>query len=100
MRLAWTARAKARLRQIRAYIAHEDGHPINADRVVERILRRVEPLTEQPRLGRVVERYQRDDIRELIEAPYRIVYLIGAERIDILTVRDTRRLLPRRLNDL
>ncbi|MDQ2070769.1 type II toxin-antitoxin system RelE/ParE family toxin [Natronospira bacteriovora] len=99
MRLVWTARARARLRQIHGYIARED-HPLNAERVVERITRRVEPLLEHPRLGRVVERYQREDIRELIESPYRIIYLIADDRIDILTVRDTRRLLPRRLDEL
>lgn len=47
-----------------------------------------------------MEKYHREDLRELIDAPYRIVYLILADRIDILTVRDSRRVLPRRLADL
>ena len=98
MRVVWTDRAKARLRQIRAYVAQDQ--PLNADRLVDQLTRRVEQLAEQPRSGRIVDKYQREDLRELIEPPYRIVYLIGIDRIDIVTVRDTRRVLPRRLSDL
>jgi toxin ParE1/3/4 len=98
MRVVWTDRAKARLRQIHTYIAQDQ--PLNADRVADRLTRRVAQLAEHPRSGRVVEKYQRDDLRELIDAPYRIIYLILAERIDIVTVRDSRRVLPRRPTDL
>jgi toxin ParE1/3/4 len=98
MRVVWTDRAKARLRQIRAYVAKDQ--PQNADRLVDLLTRRVVQLADQPHSGRVVEKYQREDLRELIEPPYRIVYLILIERIDIITVRDTRRVLPRRLDDL
>lgn len=98
MRVVWTDRAKARLRQIHTYIAQDQ--PLNADRVVTRIARRVEPLAAHPQMGRIVEKYQREDLRELIEAPFRIIYLIGPDRIDIVTVRDSRRVLPRRLSDL
>jgi len=98
MRVVWTDRAKARLRQIRAYVAQDQ--PLNADRLIDQLTRRVEQLADQPRSGRVVEKYQREDLRELIESPYRIVYLILIDRIDIVTVRDTRRVLPRRLDNL
>lgn len=98
MRVVWTDRAKARLRQIHRYIAQDQ--PLNADRVVDQLTQRVAQLAEHPRSGRVVEKYQRDDLRELIDAPYRIIYLILAERIDIVTVRDSRRVLPRHLGDL
>ncbi|MFC3131077.1 type II toxin-antitoxin system RelE/ParE family toxin [Coralloluteibacterium stylophorae] len=80
------------------YIAQDK--PIDAERVIDRLTRRVAQLAEHPRSGRVVEKYHREDLRELIDAPYRIVYLILADRIDILTVRDSRRVLPRRLADL
>ncbi|HRQ63577.1 MAG TPA: type II toxin-antitoxin system RelE/ParE family toxin [Xanthomonadaceae bacterium] len=97
MKVVWTDRAKARLRQIHAYIAKDQ--PTNADRVVDRLTRRVAQLAEHPHSGRVVVVYRRDDLRELIESPYRVVYLVRADRIDIVTVRDTRRRLPRRLSD-
>lgn len=98
MKVVWTDRAKARLRQIHGHIARDQ--PLNGDRVVDRLTRRVAQLMEHPRSGRVVERYQREDLRELIDAPYRVIYLVRADRIDILTVRDSRRLLPRRPSEL
>lgn len=96
MKVAWTARAQARLRQIHAYIAQDQ--PLNADRFVDQITRSIEQLVTQSRSGRIVEKYQREDLRELIEPPYRIIYLVLEDRIDIVTVRDTRRMLPRRLD--
>ncbi len=98
MRVVWTDRAKARLRQIHAYIAQDQS--LNAERMVNRLTQRAAQLVEHPRSGRMAEKYCREDLRELIEAPYRIVYLILPDRIDIVTVRDTRRVLPRRLSDL
>lgn len=98
MKVVWTARARARLRQIYNYIAQDQ--PLNAERVVDRITLRAEQLSGQPRSGRMVDDYQREDIRELIERPYRLIYLIHSDRIEILTVRDTRRVLPRRLDEL
>ncbi|MEO6968827.1 MAG: type II toxin-antitoxin system RelE/ParE family toxin [Rhodanobacteraceae bacterium] len=98
MRVVWTDRAKARLRQIHGYIAKDQ--PLNADRVVDRLTQRAGQLVEHPLSGRIVEEYRRDGLRELIEPPWRIVYLILPERIDIITVRDTRRILPRHLDEL
>jgi plasmid stabilization system protein ParE len=97
MKVVWTDRAKARLRQVHAYIARDQ--PMNADSAVDRLTQRVGQPAEHPRSGRVVKKYPRDDLRELIEAPYRIIYLILADRIDILMVRDSRRVLSRRLGD-
>lgn len=98
MRVVWTDRAKARLRQIHALIAQDQ--PLNAIQVVDRLTQRVDQLAIHPLSGRVVEKFRRDDVRELIEAPYRIIYLILPGRIDILTVRDCRRVLPRLLGQL
>ena len=98
MKVVWTDRAKARLQQIHAYIAQE--HPLNAVRVVDRLTLRVAQLAEHPHSGPVVMVYQRHEVRELIESRYRIIYRVLAERIDIVTVRDTRRRLPRRLSGL
>jgi len=41
-----------------------------------------------------VPEYQTDDIRELIEKPYRIIYRIKADRIDVVAVIHGARLLP------
>lgn len=79
---------------------HRERSTLNASGFVDHLTRRVDQLIEQPRSGRIVERYNRDDLRELIESGYRIIYLILPDRIDIVTVRDSRRVLPRSLRDL
>ena len=44
--------------------------------------------------GRKVPEYEADDIREIIEKPYRIIYRIKSEQIDVLAVVHRRQLLP------
>ena len=44
--------------------------------------------------GRRVPEYERDDIREVRERPYRIIYLVEARSVRILTVMHERQLLP------
>lgn len=73
---------------------------MNAQRFVDRLTRRAEALAEHPLAGRVVEKYRRDDIREVYEGRYRMIYRILPDRIDILTVRHGARLLPERTRDL
>ena len=93
MKVVWTERALARLHQIHRHIARDQ--PVNAGRVIDRLTRRVEQLVAHPLSGRALDSFQRSDLRELIEPPYRVVYVIFPDRIAILTVRDTRRVLPR-----
>jgi plasmid stabilization system protein ParE len=52
----------------------------------------VELFTRQS--GRKVPEYQTEDIRELIEKPYRIIYRIKANQIDVLAVIHGTHLLP------
>ena len=44
--------------------------------------------------------YQRDDMREILERPYRILYRIKSDRIDVITVMHYRQLLPDDLTQL
>jgi plasmid stabilization system protein ParE len=62
--------------------------------MVDKITRRSEQITDQPLSGRKVPEYQTDDIRELIEKPYRIIYRIKADQIDVVAVIHAARLLP------
>lgn len=98
MRVFWTARARERLRKIHAYIAADA--PAAANDMVKRLVRRSQQLEVVPLSGRRVPEYARDDIRELFERPYRIVYQVLADRIDILTVMHYHRLLPGDLQGL
>ncbi|MGB5986231.1 MAG: type II toxin-antitoxin system RelE/ParE family toxin [Desulfobacterales bacterium] len=53
---------------------------IETDR--DKITRRSEQIGDQPLSGRTVPDFLADDIRELIEPPYRIIYRVKPERID------------------
>lgn len=98
MRVHWTPEAKAQLAGIHSYIAQES--PLVARQVVQRVATRCGQLAELPRSGHKVRDSNRDDIRELFSRPYRIIYRIKPDQIDILTVMHYRRLLPRDLHEL
>ncbi len=74
MRIHWTQNANEHLVNIYEYIALNS--PTYAIRMVDRITRRSEQIADQPLSGRKVPEYQTEDIRELIEKPYRIIYRI------------------------
>lgn len=84
MRVHWTDHAKQQLAAIYEHIALDSER--YALRVVDRLTRRSQQIAQFPRSGRMVPELQREDIREVIEPPYRIVYRVFAERIDVLTV--------------
>lgn len=98
MKVHWTARAEARLDAIHDYISQDD--PAAALRVVQQVLRRSEQIATHPESGRRVPHYKREDVRELIENQYRIVYLILPGRINVLTVMHAAQLLPSDLKRL
>ena len=81
-----------RLEGIHAYIAQDN--PAAALRTVQQIVHRAGQIAAFPNSGRRVPDYTRDDVRELIEGSYRIVYRIGAERIEVLTIKHCAQRLP------
>lgn len=62
--------------------------------MMDRITRRAEKIGDFPRAGRMVPKYERDDLREVHEAPYRIIYRIRDDEIEVTTVMHYRQLLP------
>ncbi len=98
MRVNWSDKAKTRLKEIQRYIAKDA--PKNADALVDRVLKRSAGLGEQPHIGRRVPEYEQENLREVLERPYRIIYQVGEDRIDILTVKHYRQRLPTDLADL
>lgn len=94
----WTDRAKARLHLIHDYIAEDS--PKAALRVVDRLTARSQQLSTLSNTGRRVPEFSRDDIRELLERPYRIIYRIKPDQIDILTVMHYRQILPQDIQKL
>ena len=84
MRLVWTRPALADVLHIRDHIAEDS--PRYARVVAERIVSSVDRLSMFPLSGRVVPELADPTLREVIDAPYRIVYSVRADVLAILTV--------------
>jgi plasmid stabilization system protein ParE len=62
--------------------------------MIDRLTKRSEQIAAFPQSGRMVPEYQAPDIREVIERPYRIIYRIKPEQVDILAVMHSAQVLP------
>ncbi|MDX6445311.1 MAG: toxin ParE1/3/4 [Blastocatellia bacterium] len=83
IQVRWTPQAAEDLQAIYDFIARDST--VYAQLTVEDILSAIDRLTRFPLLGRRVPERERDDLRELIKPPYRIVYRTG-EVLKILTI--------------
>lgn len=91
-RVLWTETATRDLENLISYIAREA--PINAGRVLGQLQSKAESLTRVPERGRLVPELLRHGLaiwRELIVAPYRIIYRIEGHTVYVLAVFDARR---------
>ena len=84
MEIHWTQNAINHLANIYEYISINS--PTYALRMVDKIISRSEQIADQPYSGRKVPEYDSDDVRELIEKPYRIIYRIKPDQIDVVAV--------------
>jgi toxin ParE1/3/4 len=92
MKLFWTEKAKQDLQAIRRYIAADN--PTAAKLWADRLRTRARNALHAPFAGRKVPEFLRDDIRELIEGNYRIVYQVFEDRLVVLTVFEGHHLFP------
>jgi len=84
VRVHWTDTAVAHLRHIHAYLGQSS--PDYALRVVDRLTRRSQQIGQFPESGRMVPEAGFPQIREVLEGPYRIMYHITPDQIDIIAV--------------
>ena len=89
MRVFWTDAALNQLEAIRDYLARTS--PDYARRVVEHLVNRCEQIAAFPHSGRKVPEYEIDEVRQVIESSYRLIYLIKEEQVEILAVIHTSR---------
>ena len=92
MKVIWTLNAINHLTNIYEYSALNS--PTYARWMVDRISLRSKQNSTQPLSGRKVPEYEAEDIRELIEKPYRIIYRVKQDQIDVLAVIHGAQLLP------
>lgn len=92
MKVFWTDRARQDLKAIGRFIASDN--PKAARAWVERLRVRARDAATQPRAGRVVPEFEDSNVREVFLRSYRIVYRVGSDAIDVLTVLEGHRLMP------
>jgi toxin ParE1/3/4 len=87
----WAGVAEEDLKNIVLYIA--DDSPTNARAIFEKIKESASNLTQLPERGRIGPELQDQGItlyRELIVAPWRLIYRISDRKIYVLSVLDSR----------
>ncbi|MEW6655027.1 MAG: type II toxin-antitoxin system RelE/ParE family toxin [Bacteroidota bacterium] len=92
MKIFWSPLALERLENIFEYISKDDS--IAAQKMIERIFKKVESLSKFPERGRKVPEANREEIREVFESSHRIIYRIDKKRIYVLSIRNFKQLLP------
>lgn len=73
---------------------HRVDSELYASLTVSRLVAAAGRLIQFPALGRVVPEFDRPDLRELIVRPYRLVYRLRGESIEIATVFHAARMFP------
>ncbi len=84
MKVHWTDTAIECLSAIHNYIAKNST--LYAKRLVDRLTRRSQQIGNFPLSGRIVPEFGVEQIREVIEGSYRIIYYIKPDQIDVLAV--------------
>jgi len=87
----WSPLAVDRLENIFEYISKEENDA--AYKLVSKILKKVETLSKFPERGRKVPEANREEIREVFESEYRIIYRVEAKKVFVLSIRNFKQLL-------
>ena len=95
VQIKWTHQALSDLNSIYEYIANDSRKYAKIQ--VIKLRSRTHILKSNPYVGKLVPELRRENLRELIEGNYRIIYnLIDTNKIDIITIHHTSRELFRR----
>jgi len=96
VQISWTFQAKDDLKTIAEYIKLDSIR--YAKLQVIKIKSRSHILKSHPQAGRVVPEIESEEIRELIEGSYRIIYkVVSNNQVDILTIHHSARDLTKRV---
>lgn len=92
VQINWTAQSLDDIANIAEFIAKDSQK--YAVIQVDRFFDSVKILNKQPVLGKPVPEINDKNIREILQGSYRIIYrLVSEDKIDILTIHHSRRLL-------
>lgn len=83
-KIYWTRQSREDLRAVRDHIARDA--PATASAYVRKLRQSVGRLRQFPYSGEVVPEIGREDLREVLQGNYRIIYRVADHRVDILAV--------------
>jgi plasmid stabilization system protein ParE len=89
VKVIWSPLAEARAIEAMDYIAQE--RPQVAAAWLEELLERTDALERFAKRGRLVQEIGHPAYREILHAPYRVIYRVDPARVIILTLRHWRR---------
>jgi len=91
-RVSFAPSAVTNLEEIRSWYADQQA-PEVGERLVREIVAAVLRLADFPESGRVVPEFDLAQLREIIHPPFRIVYRLDAERVRVVRVWRSERLM-------
>ena len=91
-RLRWSLKAADNLEEICSFI--EQDNPAAARDLARNLFQLANDIPDYPLMGRVVPEFGVFEIRERILSPYRMVYRVKNETVEILAIRHSARRFP------
>jgi addiction module RelE/StbE family toxin len=82
--LVWSTKAKSDFQKITSYIASQSETYAGVFRI--KVLYAIDKILDFPLLGRIVPEYKTGQLREVFIWNYRLVYLVSAKTIKIVTI--------------
>ena len=92
MNILWSPTARRRAQAAVDFISPD--RPLASLEWFDGLVQRVELLRDLPDQGRVVPEWGEPTVREIIHAPYRVIYEVFPDRVEILTLSHVRQELP------
>lgn len=92
MRVVWSPTARRQAQAAVDYIALD--RPQASVAWLEALVKRVELLGDLPEQGRVVPEWHESSVREVFHEPYRVMYEVTADRLEIIAMSHFRQELP------
>jgi plasmid stabilization system protein ParE len=90
--ITFAASAVKDLEGLRAWYADQQA-PDAGERLLREIISRIEALADFPESGRIVPEFRINNLREIIHPPFRIVYRFKQDRVRIVRIWRSERLL-------
>ena len=91
-KITFAASALTDLEEIRSWYI-EQQVPDVGEKLIEEIISKVEHLSSFPESGRIVPEFGINNIREIIYSPFRIIYRFDKNRVRVVRIWRSERLL-------